>query len=230
MSLRGDCRPIRENGPGGWRWVRGQKLAFWGSQPGRERSTETPATGKGARLRRSLATDSTGRHPFLRAWRRRSRQAASGKRRQGLRAIAKRYLARAEPRPCGGYLRRLAALARGAAAGLAMRCASSRRAAANWARAFSRSPLHCSFWRRTSPSSRERRRNSSCETTCRARMRNACFCCGRSLRGGVVKGKAPPICYPAVLLHLILCSPHTKGARLATQGTANRLLPVRSLI
>ena len=43
-------------------------------------------------------------------------------------------------------------------------------------------------------------------------------------------GKAPPIWCPAVLLCRILCSPHTKGGRLATQGTAVRLLPVRSLI
>jgi len=35
--------------------VRGQRQAFWGSQPGLELSTETPATGKGARPRRSLA-------------------------------------------------------------------------------------------------------------------------------------------------------------------------------
>src|ERR1035441_7344144 len=67
MRLRRDCRPIRRNGPGGWRRVRGQRLAFWGSQPGLERSTETPATGKGARPRRSLAPDSPGRRPFPRA-------------------------------------------------------------------------------------------------------------------------------------------------------------------
>ena len=46
--------------------MRGQKLAIWGSQPGLELSTETPATGKGARPRRSLATDATGRQPFPR--------------------------------------------------------------------------------------------------------------------------------------------------------------------
>ena len=38
MRLWRDCRPIRGKGPGGWRWVRGQRLAFWGSQPGLERS------------------------------------------------------------------------------------------------------------------------------------------------------------------------------------------------
>ena len=65
--LRRDCRPIRGNGPGGWRWVRGQRLASWGSQPGLELSIETPATGKGARPMRSLATDATGRQPFPRA-------------------------------------------------------------------------------------------------------------------------------------------------------------------
>src|ERR1017187_7753228 len=53
VRLRRDCRPIRGNGPGGWRWVRGQRLAFWGSQPGLERSAETPATGQGASPRRS---------------------------------------------------------------------------------------------------------------------------------------------------------------------------------
>ena len=57
MRLRRDCRPIRGNGSGGWRWVRGHRLAYWGSQPGLERSTESAATGKGARPRRSLATD-----------------------------------------------------------------------------------------------------------------------------------------------------------------------------
>src|ERR1035441_1948463 len=67
MRLRRDCRPISGNGPGGWRWLRGQRLAFWGSQPGLERSTETRATGQGARPRRSLATDATGRQPFPRA-------------------------------------------------------------------------------------------------------------------------------------------------------------------
>ena len=40
MRLRGDCHPIRGNGLGGWRWVRGQRLAYWGSQPGLELSTE----------------------------------------------------------------------------------------------------------------------------------------------------------------------------------------------
>jgi len=40
MRLRGDCHPIRGNGLGGWRWVRGQWLAYWGSQPGLELSTE----------------------------------------------------------------------------------------------------------------------------------------------------------------------------------------------
>src|ERR1019366_1596414 len=38
-------RPIRGIGPGGWLWVKGQRLAFWGSQPGLELSTETPASG-----------------------------------------------------------------------------------------------------------------------------------------------------------------------------------------
>jgi len=56
MSLRRDCRPIRRNGPDGWRWVRGQRLAIWGSQPGLGLSAETPATGEGARPVRSLAT------------------------------------------------------------------------------------------------------------------------------------------------------------------------------
>src|ERR1039457_3592743 len=45
----------------------------------------------------------------------------------------------------------------------------------------------------------------------------------------VVKWKAPAICQSAILLHPILCSPHTKCERLATQGTADTLLPVRSL-
>jgi hypothetical protein len=67
MRLRRDCRPISGNGPGGWRWVRGQRLASWGSQPGLELSTETPATGKGARPMRSPATDASSRPPFPRA-------------------------------------------------------------------------------------------------------------------------------------------------------------------
>src|ERR1022692_4440146 len=49
MRLRRGCRPIRGNGSGGSRWVRGQRPAFWGSQPGLELSTETPVTGKGER-------------------------------------------------------------------------------------------------------------------------------------------------------------------------------------
>jgi hypothetical protein len=51
-----------------WRWVRGQRLALWESQPGLERTTETAATGQGARPRRGLATDSTGRQLLPRAW------------------------------------------------------------------------------------------------------------------------------------------------------------------
>jgi hypothetical protein len=38
--------------------VGSERLAFFGSQPGRERSIETPATGTGARPRLCLATDS----------------------------------------------------------------------------------------------------------------------------------------------------------------------------
>ena len=90
LRRRRDCRPIRGTGPERWRWVRGQRLAFWGSQPGLERSTETPATGQGAKPRRSRATDSIGRQPFPRAGRRGSGQGTAGKRRQGLRAIATR--------------------------------------------------------------------------------------------------------------------------------------------
>jgi len=67
MRLRRDCRPIRGNGPGGWRWVSGRRLAFWMSQPGLELPTETRATGQGARPRRSLASDSTGRQSLPRA-------------------------------------------------------------------------------------------------------------------------------------------------------------------
>jgi hypothetical protein len=40
MRLRRDCLPIRGNGLGGWRWVRGQRLASCGRQPGLERLTE----------------------------------------------------------------------------------------------------------------------------------------------------------------------------------------------
>jgi hypothetical protein len=58
--------------------VRGQRLAFWGSQPGLELSTETPVTGKGAAPRRSLATNSTGRQLLARAGRRWSGQASAG--------------------------------------------------------------------------------------------------------------------------------------------------------
>jgi hypothetical protein len=36
MRLRGDCRPIRGSGPGGWRWVGSERLAFFGSQRGQE--------------------------------------------------------------------------------------------------------------------------------------------------------------------------------------------------
>src|SRR5208282_4089787 len=57
-GLRRDCRPVSGNGPGGWRWVGGERLASLGSQPGPEVSTENAATGKGARPRRSLAADS----------------------------------------------------------------------------------------------------------------------------------------------------------------------------
>ena len=32
--LRRDSRPIRRDGPGGLRWVMGQRLASWGSQLG----------------------------------------------------------------------------------------------------------------------------------------------------------------------------------------------------
>jgi hypothetical protein len=67
MRLRRDCRLIRGNGPGGWRWVSGRRLAFWMSQPGLELPTETRATGQGARPRRSLASDSTGRQSLPRA-------------------------------------------------------------------------------------------------------------------------------------------------------------------
>jgi hypothetical protein len=41
MRLRRDCRPICGNGPGGYLWVRGQRLGFWGSQPGLEESIES---------------------------------------------------------------------------------------------------------------------------------------------------------------------------------------------
>jgi hypothetical protein len=30
-GLRRDCRPVSRSGPGGWRRVRGQRLAFWGT-------------------------------------------------------------------------------------------------------------------------------------------------------------------------------------------------------
>ena len=42
MRLWGDYRPISRNGPGGWRWVWGQRLAFWGSQPGLDNSNAKP--------------------------------------------------------------------------------------------------------------------------------------------------------------------------------------------
>src|ERR1017187_10213956 len=35
MRLRGDCRPMSGNGPGGWRRGRAPRLAFWGSYLGR---------------------------------------------------------------------------------------------------------------------------------------------------------------------------------------------------
>ena len=38
--LRRDCRPVSGNGPVGWRWVGGERLASLGSQPGSEVSTE----------------------------------------------------------------------------------------------------------------------------------------------------------------------------------------------
>jgi hypothetical protein len=41
--------------------VRGQRLAFWGSQPGLELSSETPATDQGARPGRSLATEDSSK-------------------------------------------------------------------------------------------------------------------------------------------------------------------------
>jgi hypothetical protein len=45
MRLRGDCRPIRENGPRGWRRVGSERLAFLGSQPGSEVSAENALAG-----------------------------------------------------------------------------------------------------------------------------------------------------------------------------------------
>ncbi len=41
-------RPVSGNGPGGWRWVVGERLASLGRQPGTEVSTWNAATGKGA--------------------------------------------------------------------------------------------------------------------------------------------------------------------------------------
>jgi hypothetical protein len=61
MRLRGVCRPICGNGPGGWRRMGSERLAFLRSQPGSKVSTEDAATGKGARPRRSVAADATGR-------------------------------------------------------------------------------------------------------------------------------------------------------------------------
>ena len=61
-GLRRDCRRISGNGPGSWRWVGGEELAFLGSQPGPEVSTENAANGKGARPNRSLGIDSTDGH------------------------------------------------------------------------------------------------------------------------------------------------------------------------
>jgi hypothetical protein len=58
MRLRRDCRPVCGNGSGRWQWVTGNRLAVLGSQFALELSTETPATGKGARPRHSLSTDS----------------------------------------------------------------------------------------------------------------------------------------------------------------------------
>jgi hypothetical protein len=48
--------------------VKGQRLAFWGSQPGLELSTETPATGKGlaamAHNARIMASSASGALPL----------------------------------------------------------------------------------------------------------------------------------------------------------------------
>ncbi len=65
--LRRDSRPISGNRPGGWRWMKNQGLAFWGEPTWAGAINQAPATGKGARPTRRLATDSTGGRPFTRA-------------------------------------------------------------------------------------------------------------------------------------------------------------------